>query len=257
MSLDAIDGEVQGMMPSSNWRSVRAVPQLGQGEVHVWRDALGMPSPWDSGEALSAEELTQAQRMSAPGRRDTFTRGRGLLRFLAGSYLGMAPAAVPIRLLPLGKPVIHLPGDSQLAVSLAHSGATLAVAATRVGDIGVDIESEDPSVDRRAIARRFFSKGEAAALEELPESAQLAGFFALWVRKEALLKAVGEGLSVPLSGVELAVAPGGAPAILRLPMVFGEPSSWTLEGIAIGPGMAGAIAVHGQVTSVAHLQWTN
>lgn len=244
-------------MATDPWRRVSAVPELGAAEVHVWLDELSVAAPWATGDLLSLAEQEQAARMSAVARRAVFVRGRSALRFLAGHYLGVAPGDVPVRILDLGKPVLDsVAGRPSLAVSVAHSGDLIAIAFAYASNIGVDIEGEDPSVDRGAIARRFFSKAEAAAIAALPESAEHEAFFALWVRKEALLKAAGDGLSVPLAEVELEVSRDAEPRLIRLPTEFGPVADWSVRGISPGAGMAGAVAVRGPVTYVSCVRLT-
>ena len=224
-----------------SWRAVSVVPPLGAGEVHVWCEDLSAASPWPPADVLSSEERAQATRMLAPGRRDAFVRGRSALRLLVGMYLEK------------GKPVIDQSGEAPpLSVSVAHSGSVLAVAVTRAGDVGVDVENEARTVDRIAIARRFFTEAESASVESLGESA----FFALWAHKEAMLKAAGDGLTVPLSEVEFRIDGRAAPKLRRVPPPYGTVGDWTTRPLATAPSMAGAIAVRGGISSVHCLRWT-
>lgn len=245
-------------MASPAWELPQTVPRLGLGEVHVWRDDLSVPAPerWARGQSLSPDERAQADRISAIARREAFVRGRSALRFLAGQYLHMPASAVPVRILESGKPIVDRPDpNGQLSVSVSHSGSLLAVAFTRAGDLGVDVEVEDASVDRAAVARRFFSDAEAAGLANLHPAVQVSAFFALWVRKEALLKAIGDGLSTPLSEVEFAVSSTAEPTLLQVPSAYGAVSEWTVCGIAPCPGTPGAVAVRGRVTGLRCFRW--
>ena len=236
-----------------SWRAVSVVPPLGAGEVHVWCEDLSAASPWPPADVLSSEERAQATRMLAPGRRDAFVRGRSALRLLVGMYLDIPAARVAVRLLEKGKPVIDQSGEAPpLSVSVAHSGSVLAVAVTRAGDVGVDVENEARTVDRIAIARRFFTEAESASVESLGESA----FFALWAHKEAMLKAAGDGLTVPLSEVEFRIDGRAAPKLRRVPPSYGTDGDWTTRPLATAPSMAGAIAVRGGISSVHCLRWT-
>jgi 4'-phosphopantetheinyl transferase len=243
-------------MPGASWESVHAVPELRAGEVHVWRDDLRASPPWADGTLLLADERALAGRMAAVERREAFVRGRAALRYLAGRYLNLDPREVPVRVLAMGKPVVALSDEAtRLEVSIAHSGSVVAVAFTRAGIIGIDVEREDPTVDRAAIARRFFSPDEAQSLAALDQSTQLEAFFSLWVRKEAMLKAVGDGLSVPLAEVEFSVARSREPALRRVPAAYGRAGDWALRSMAPIPGAAGVVAVRGQVTCVRCMQY--
>ena len=245
-------------MMTQPWEPVQTVPALGPGEVHVWRDNLSAPAPehWVSLESLSPDERARADRMSAMARRAAYVRGRSALRFLAGEYLNVSASMIPVRILESGKPIIdRQEPNGGLSMSVSHSGPVLAVAFTRAGDIGIDVEVEAASVDRGAVARRFFSNAEAVGLAHLPPAAQRSAFFALWVRKEALLKAIGDGLSTPLSEVEFTVSSTADPTLLRVPSAYGDVSEWTVRAVAPAPGTAGAVAVRGRVTSMRCLSW--
>ena len=245
-------------MTTRPWESVQSVPPLEPGEVHVWRDDLSAPAPepWASLASLTPDERTRADRISAVARRAAYVRGRSALRFLAGEYLNVNASMIPVRILESGKPIIDQQDpNGGLSVSVSHSGSVLAVAFTRAGDIGIDVEVEAASVDRAAVARRFFSNAEAAGLARLPPAVQLAAFFALWVRKEALLKAIGDGLSTPLAEVEFTVPLTSDPTLVQLPSAYGDIAEWTVRGVAPAPGTAGAVAVRGRVTGVCCLTW--
>ena len=158
-----------------------------------------------------------------------------------------------VRLLEKGKPVIDQPGVlSPIAVSLTHSESVLAIAVTGAGDIGVDVENEARTVDRMAIARRFFTTAESAAVESFGSAA----FFALWAHKEAMLKAAGDGLTVSLSEVEFAIDGLAPPVLRRVPSSYGTVNDWMTRPLATIPSMAGAIAVRGAISRVRCLRWT-
>jgi len=243
-------------MSDELWEPAHAVPELRAGEVHVWCDATSHAAPWTADGYLTADERAQSGRMSSLERRATFVRARSCLRFLAGRYLKVVPGDVPIRILEKGKPVITSTADAPpLAVSVAHSGSTILVAFTRVGEVGVDVERIDSGVDRASIARRFFTAAEASALAALTPPDSLSCFFALWAHKEAMLKAAGDGLSMPLAEVEFAIEAGRPPMLLRVPAAFGSAIEWSVRALEAGLQMAGAVAVRGQVGSVRHLRW--
>lgn len=224
----------------------------------MWRDDLSAPTPepWASLASLTPDERARADRISAVARRAAYVRGRSALRFLAGEYLNVNAGMIPVRILESGKPIIDQQDpNGGLSVSVSHSGSVLAVAFTRAGDIGIDVEVEAASVDRAAVARRFFSNAEAAALAHLPPAAQLPAFFALWVRKEALLKAIGDGLSTPLAEVEFTVSSTTDPTLLQVPAAYGDVRAWTVRAFAPVPGTAGVVAVRGEVTAVRCITW--
>jgi 4'-phosphopantetheinyl transferase len=205
-------------------------------EVHVWRAALDRPAAvvgalWAS---LDDDERDRAERLRRPPARDRFVVAHGLLRIILARYLAIAPAAVRFSYGVSGKP--GLAGDTALRFNLSHSGplALYAVASTR--DVGIDVERIRSDVDAAALTRRFFTPREAAALAHLPAAARLPAFFTGWTRKEAVVKAGGEGLARSLAEVDVGDAtevdgPDGR--------------RWRLEDLTPAPGYAAALAVEG------------
>jgi 4'-phosphopantetheinyl transferase len=120
--------------------------------------------------------------------------GYALRRAVLGRALGLAPAAVPLRLSSDG--VAEVVGAVDLAVSLSHSGGLAAVAVARGPGacVGVDVELVRPRRDVVGVAARFFHPDEAATLAGAPAAARTAMFFELWTRKESLAKATGRDL---------------------------------------------------------------
>lgn len=103
-----------------------------------------------------------------------------------------------------GKPsLIEADNPQAVRFNMSHSGERALVAVTSGREVGVDIEEEKPISDLIDLARRFFAPGEVAELISLPDAARSAAFFRCWTRKEAVVKAVGEGLSYPLDGFEV------------------------------------------------------
>ena len=151
---------------------------------------------------LAPEESDRAERFAFPGGRRRFVVARASLRRLLGSRLGIPASEVQMVDGSHGKPAMapcHAPAVNGLAFNLTHSGE-LALIAIGQGDLGVDLESPLRSVDAMAVVRRFFSESERNGFEALPTGAERDRlFFRVWTRKEALVKAVGRGLSCPLS----------------------------------------------------------
>ena len=128
-------------------------------------------------------------------------------------------------------------------------------AVTRQRRVGVDIEYLRSLPDLDTVAERMFSPGERAALRRLPLAQRHEGFFNGWTRKEAYIKAIGEGLSHPLDRFTVSLAPG-APA--RLEDVESDPAEaarWTLEALAPNPGCVAALAVEGRPPRLACHRW--
>jgi 4'-phosphopantetheinyl transferase len=110
-------------------------------------------------------------------------------------------------------------------------------------EMGVDLEQLRPLADAETIAHRFFSASESATLRQLPESQKIDGFFNCWTRKEAWLKAVGDGLSRPLSDLDVSLVPGEPARILSVRGDPEEAACWSLHALTPFPGAVGALCV--------------
>lgn len=176
--------------------------------VHVWRATsdVDLESAARFERTLSQSERDRAARFATPELRRRFAVRRGLLRWILSRYLDLAPEQVELRAAASGKPEPVAGGS--LRFSAASSGACTLVAVTLGREVGVDVE-RIRTVAAEPVAARFFAAHEVAALRELSPPARERLFFSLWVRKEALAKATGEGLgaaldtlAVPVSGCE-------------------------------------------------------
>ena len=121
---------------------------------------------------------------------------------------------------------------------------------------GIDIEFVRSDLDYDLISARYFSPEETAALRVISRDAQLQAFFACWTRKEAYIKARGEGLSIPLDQFDVSMAPDEPPALLNTAWDPKEASRWSLRHINPGPGYTGALAVEGHDWQLRFWQWT-
>jgi 4'-phosphopantetheinyl transferase len=228
-------------------RSV-AGSDLPRGEIHVWSIALD-PEPAvveQLARSLAADEWQRAQRFRFERHRRQYQVGRGALRALLGGYLGLPPAAVQFSYGPRGKPFLAEPAAAGgLFFNLSNSHELALVGFLRDAEIGVDVEHLKPMPDLEQIAERFFSASERAALRQLPDPQKCEGFFNCWTRKEAYLKAVGEGLAARLDSFDVTLLPGEAPRMLTLEGDAARAERWFFRCFQPAPGYVGALAVEG------------
>ncbi|HEY5957984.1 MAG TPA: 4'-phosphopantetheinyl transferase superfamily protein [Polyangiaceae bacterium] len=158
-------------------------------------------------ETLDDEEQTQAARYATVALKRRHVVSHGRLRETLGQHLGLAPSDVHYTKGELGKPALHPNHCSSLMFNLSHSGERCVIAVTREKEVGIDVEYRRALPDWKAIASRFFSEREYAALSQLPESVRARAFFTIWTRKEAYIKALGLGLSLDLSTFAVEVDP--------------------------------------------------
>jgi 4'-phosphopantetheinyl transferase len=218
---------------------------IGPDQLHVWEAWLDRPR--DEVErlrtTLSADERARAARFRFDRDRDRFVVGRGLLRRLLGSSIGISAAEVRFVYGAHGKPLL---ADSDLWFNLSHSGPVALFAFSSVGEVGIDIELEAPGFARGRIAERFFSPAEVAALRSLPRAQQGRAFMACWTRKEAFIKARGDGMSLALDSFDVSLLPGSPVALLRTEWSADEPGQWRLGDVSDPDrGYVAAVALKG------------
>lgn len=195
------------------------------------------------GTVLDAKERDRAARFLRPADRARYQASHAALRLILGDALGLPPGDIRLTSGAAGKPELV---DGSVGFNLSHSGGRALVGLARTAAIGVDVEEIRLIPDVLRIARGQFASDEAAALAAQPRQAINAAFFGLWTRKEAVVKALGTGLSLPLDRFSVSVPP--APARL-LRMTYG--GAMTLADIDAGPDYAATAAVHSGAATIA------
>ena len=229
-------------------RPATAPARPAAGEVHLWAIPLDPPPARVAAarRRLADDERARADRFRFDRHRRRFTIGRAALRELLAGYLRCAPEAVRFTYGEKGKPSLAPPAErvgGPLRFNLSNSHE-LALAAVAVGvEVGVDVERLRPMPDGLRIAERYFSAAERAALAALPEDERDAAFFNGWTRKEAYLKAIGDGLTVPLDRFDVTLAPGAPARILALAGDAAAAARWSLLHLRPAAGYVGALAL--------------
>lgn len=232
----------------SSWSDPQETRMLGNDEVHVWRAALNEKGSRVKRlqKTLAADERARAERFYFQKDRDHFIVARGLLRTILGRYLKIEPSQLRFRYTSHGKPFLaRETGGNTLRFNVSYSHGLALYAITRSRELGVDVEFTRPEPVDEQIAERFFSPREVAALRALPTNMQQEAFFNCWTRKEAYIKARGEGLSLRLDQFDVSLAPGEPPALLYTNGDPQEVSRWSLQNLTPGPGYAAALIVEG------------
>jgi len=235
-----------------------AAPPVAPGEVHVWLadvDAVDEGTLADLTATLSSDERERADRFVFDRDRRRFACGRGVLRHLLASYVGADAASLRFAYGAHGKPTLSIPFDTGLLFNVSNSGSFALVAISRGLELGVDIEAIRPLADGDDIASRFFSPREVAHLQSVPASARHAAFFACWTRKEAYLKALGDGLALPLDTFDVTFVDGEPPRV-RVADDASEGQRWSLIPLSAPSGYAAALVIEGRVDRVKYGTWT-
>jgi 4'-phosphopantetheinyl transferase len=192
---------------------------------------------------LSPDEIDRANRFHFERDRNRFSRCRSALRQLIASYLSIASADIRFDYLASGKP--QLAGDQNprgLQFNVSHSAEMALIAVGSEHRIGIDIERIRTDVDTIALAARCFSQRERDGLRELPLPLRTSGFYACWTRKEAFLKATGDGLSFPLENFSVTTDPEFEPAIEEIRGDAELGKQWLLMDLVVD-GYRAALAV--------------
>ncbi len=209
------------------------------GGVDLWRIAPAPDRLAALRAILSPEETARADAFRFAPDRDRYVAFRGALREVLGRYLDAPPAALIFATGPHGKP--HLPGGG-LEFNLAHSGDAGLLAVSERGPVGVDLETAERTPDHGRLAARVLSARERATFDALPADQRRAAFLRVWTRKEAYLKATGEGLSFGLDKISVTLAPGDPPRIDHVEGRPDAPARWRLHDLSPGDGAHGALA---------------
>jgi 4'-phosphopantetheinyl transferase len=227
---------------------------LGADDVHVWRTTLHVPEPdiVQFHATLSPDERERADRYRFLRDQRRFIVARGWLRAILGTYLSLDASKIRFCYNPHGKPELDMAQEGTpslhdpLQFNMAHSEDLAILAVSRERRVGIDVEQIRSGFGDGTIAESFFTPCEVAALRALPRLERENAFFACWTRKEAYLKARGEGLIMPLDTFEVSLLPGDDPALLRTSADPAETARWTLCELDVGPGYSASLAVEGQ-----------
>ena len=231
---------------------------LGADAVHLWRASLapGAEELARLARVLSEEERSRAERFRFPVHRDRFVAGRGIQRLLLARYLDADPASLVYRAARHGKPEFAGPlADRGLRFNVSNAGDRMLLGVTMERELGVDLEEVRPMSDALPIARRFFSAAENEVFAVVTEEERDAAFFACWTRKEAFIKAVGDGLTMPLDSFDVTLRRGEPARLICTRPDPAEAARWTLREVDAGPGWAAAIVVAGRDVELRMFDW--
>jgi 4'-phosphopantetheinyl transferase len=217
--------------------------RLNADEVHVWQACLDAhPATVERFLGyLSSAEKDRAARFLSPRDGHRFIVCRGILRELLGGYLCRPASDVCLEIGPRGKPALHADaGMPDLRFNISNSQG-LALYAFALGrEVGIDIEKIRPEVAFEGIEDRYFSLRERQELRGLPEKLRAEGFFLCWTRKEAYVKARGDGLYLPLDSFDVSLTPG-EPAVLNSQ----DRDRWSIYPLQARADFAGSLVVEG------------
>lgn len=228
---------------------------IAEGEIHIYYAELNRPEPELNSLAglLDDQETARAKRFKFDIHRRRLIARRGLLRQLLARYTGQDPAAIRYTYGHREKPALADSTDLQFNVSDSQDLAAYAI--TRGVEIGVDVEILRPMPDAISISEHYFSDPEREDLRSVGEEETAEAFFNCWTRKEAYLKAIGEGLAEPLNSFVVTLRPGEAARFLEFKKVPHEVDSWELHHLRPSPESVGALALRQRGVKIVEAGW--
>ncbi len=237
-------------MTAASAPSVSDAFEPASDEVHSWCVSLDVPPETSAGlyATLTNDERNRSARLRFERDRRRFVVARGVLRKLLGRYLGIPPGSVRFVYNAFGKPELSPELGGRLKFNLSHSADLALIAIAVDAEIGVDLEFIREQSDWAEIARCFFSAAERDRLNRLPSHLYPQAFFSCWTKKEAYVKARGEGLAIPLTS-------------FSVPLLDGTPTDavlarrWSLYTLQPAPGYIGALAVEGRGRRLRQWHW--
>jgi len=226
------------------WKSGPLQPAIWQNEVHIWRARLDVPWSWTFDEALSLEDRVRADRFKFESDRRKFCAARASLRLILSRYLGVKAGRIQLETGEFGKPFL---ADNSVAeglrFNLSHSHQVALISVSRDREIGVDIEFMRSDFATDEVAGHFFSPAEVAEFRAVPADLRTRSFFNCWTRKEAYIKARGEGLYCPLDQFDVSVSPNAPAMLLESRVDPTDAQRWIFKDIHAGDRYAATVAV--------------
>lgn len=241
-------------LPAPDWVSAPESPRLAAGEIHVWRACLDLSPDVVAGLAgiLAPDEQLRAKRLVKLRDRARFIAARAVLRRLLAAYVRVAPEQLQFEYGSHGKPALVQCGPgSQVSFNLSHSHGLALYAFTCEDPIGVDLEWIKEKYPVLQVARRFFTLNEVDELNALQRPVQTEAFYTTWTRKEALLKARGDGLQGSLCGLEFSTTPIEGKAEFE-----SGRATYTFRSFRPAPRFLATVAWQGKARRLHFWEWT-
>jgi 4'-phosphopantetheinyl transferase len=208
-------------------------------DLWSWRIDVDAGRAGREAECLSPDEVIRMEKLRKPELKARFQATHGRMRRILAAYMLVPAAELRLQYGANGKPSIRQGACAAPHFNLTHSDRLAALAVSPKRPVGIDIEDIRPVEE--PLARDIFSPAEYAALKDLPDGERLRAFYRGWTRKEAVVKAIGEGLSLPLKSFDVELRPGERARILRAETFVA--SAWRLVDFSPAPDHIGAVAI--------------
>jgi 4'-phosphopantetheinyl transferase len=233
------------VIESVNWSRPAETLTLPESDVHVWRAWLDVNAEecLRLSLYLSEDELLRADRFVFPRDRDHFIVARGKLRELLAMYLRCSPKSLQFRTGQYGK--LSLPDSPDLRFNLTHSYGLALYTFAMHRELGIDTEKMRPEFASNEVVERNFSAAEKRELKGLPPELHTTAFFLCWTRKEAYVKAHGDGLQIPLASFDVSLTPGGPQTLRSI-----DSERWSMHSFSPAPDYVASVLVEDGIESM-------
>jgi 4'-phosphopantetheinyl transferase len=215
--------------------------------LHLWRADLASADASQYLALLDPSEIARAERLRFAHLRQRFIAARGILRSILGVYQQAAPQTLQFQYQERGKPSLV---NSRMEFNVSHSADMAVYIIAAATPVGIDIEIRKTPFDP-AVARRYFHPAECAYLFALPEPEQAAAFYQIWARKEALIKAHGDGMHLSLTGFSTIPPGAGQPAPVE------QDGSWLVHDFKADAAYQSAFATQLHAPVISTYEWTS
>lgn len=214
---------------------------ISEQEVHVWTVELTRIQVLE--EALSSDEKERAARLDSEEAPRRFRAAHSALRMILAAYLKLPHSSLVFGQTEFGKPFLINAEADGLLFNLSYAGNLAVIAVARDREVGIDIEplrTESVSLD---VAAQVFSVAEFYTLSGLNSEQQRDAFVSCWTRKQAYIKARGEGGVLAADQFDVSLAPGAPAAMLNNRIDKAEPARWIFQDLHIAPNYAGTLVI--------------
>lgn len=224
--------------------------ELNDKEAHVWlvnidQQTHKINNYW---RVLNSEEQQKANLFKFEKDRSCYIIARAVLRILLGNYLAKPPESIVFKTIKNGKPFVYNSKDVQFNIS--HSKNCILLGFVKKHQIGIDVEYTKRPIEVELIAKSFFAEEEVNNLLALDKCYQNEAFYNCWTRKEAFIKALGDGLAFPLNEFVVSLDCEKTAILLNTKWNEKEKENWTLEAIQVQKNYTAAMAIKGKIVAI-------
>jgi 4'-phosphopantetheinyl transferase len=243
---------------SPSWHYPSQSIGLNSQDVHLWRAFLRQSATCIDKltPLLSEDELSRAASFHFENDRERFILCRGILRIILGRYLDINPKHLKFRSGPYGKPyLVNESAGAHIQFNLTHSHNLALYAFTSNCMIGIDVEYILQIMDIEHIVDNSFSDYEISIFKTLKPNQKEIAFFNCWTRKEAYVKAIGEGLNLPLHTFDVSLAPNEPSRILSISGSTNEALLWSIETFIPAVDHVATVAIKESNYHICYYEW--